>query len=378
MNSRATDTTTSRAEARARISELNAQISDLKLSLRALCRKRSTIKKQLDSYIYPVLTLPNEIVSEIFTHFIPVYPACPPLIGPLSPSILGQVCRKWRQIAVSTPSLWRAIRLYLDGNERYHSTQFRLFETWLGRSGISPLSITLHYSELNVDLAPFFDTFARHTFHCEVMDLEVSLPHMRLFSSQNLPRLQTLALDLNEKCPRLLDPVDLFDQAPNLTNVTLHAYFDPFRLSLPWRQITTLRDMCMLVNELFEILLLATNLVHCSVALVENGLEDVVLTSHIHLQDLTLTAISPSNTSSQIEIIDKLTLPALRNLQIPEPWLSPTPCATIAAWISRSGCNLEQLHITHSGLSEVSYREALPPVRKIIVEGWEMNRRERR
>jgi hypothetical protein len=30
------------------------------------------LRQPLDSYTYPVLTLPNEIVSEIFMHFLPV------------------------------------------------------------------------------------------------------------------------------------------------------------------------------------------------------------------------------------------------------------------------------------------------------------------
>ncbi|KAJ7470992.1 hypothetical protein FB451DRAFT_324350 [Mycena latifolia] len=121
-NSHATDSTvSSRVEARARISDLDAQ------------------------NIYPVLTLPTEIVSEIFTHFVPVYPACPPLVGLLSPSTLGQVCRKWRQIAISTPSLWRAIRLDLD-NRINRPTQLRLLDTWLERSRTSPLSISRLFS----------------------------------------------------------------------------------------------------------------------------------------------------------------------------------------------------------------------------------------
>ncbi|KAJ7705931.1 hypothetical protein B0H14DRAFT_2415857, partial [Mycena olivaceomarginata] len=53
----------------------------------------------------PVLTLPNEIISEIFVQFLPVYPLSSPSTGPFSPTLLTQICRRWREIALTTPLL---------------------------------------------------------------------------------------------------------------------------------------------------------------------------------------------------------------------------------------------------------------------------------
>ncbi|KAJ7470980.1 hypothetical protein FB451DRAFT_1090586 [Mycena latifolia] len=358
-------TMSSRTEARARISELDAQISDLELALDDLWHKRRVIQEQLDSYIYPVLTLPNEILSEIFTHFLPVYPECPPLVGLLSPSTLGQVCRKWREIAVPTPSLWRAIGLDLD--LEYHPNQLRLFETWLERSGVTPLSINLRDYEPGLDISPVVTAVVGHAFHCEEMKLHISLSDIQILSSQNLPTLRALTIDPSEECPHGADPIILFDQAPNLANITLGRYFDPFRLVLPWMQITTLCGICLFVDELMEILRLAVNLVHCSVTIHGDNVVGIMPVPHMHLQDLTVMAMNPFGYAGGL--LDNLTLPALRNLRIPEPWISPTPCATLTAWISRSGCGLEQLHVTESSCNrELSYREALPSIRKIVVD----------
>ncbi|KAJ6479467.1 hypothetical protein C8R47DRAFT_1019155, partial [Mycena vitilis] len=63
----------------------------------------------------PVLTLPTETISEIFIQFFPSYPSRPPLTGNLSPRLLTQICRSWRQIALTTPSIWRAIPGNSDG-----------------------------------------------------------------------------------------------------------------------------------------------------------------------------------------------------------------------------------------------------------------------
>ncbi|KAJ7470987.1 hypothetical protein FB451DRAFT_324330 [Mycena latifolia] len=339
MDSRATN-----ASARARISALDAQISDLELALDGFRHKRRVVQEQLDSYIYPVLTLPNEIVSEIFTHFVPVYPACPPMVGLFSPSTLGQVCRKWREIAVSTPSLWRAIGLDLD--LEYHPNQLRLFETWLERSGVAPLSINLRDYEPGLDISPVVTAVVGHAFHCEEMKLHISLSDIQILSSQNLPTLRALTIDPSEKCPHGADPIILFDQAPNLANITLGRCFDPFRLVLPWMQITTLCGKCLFVDELMEILRLAVNLVHCRVSIQGDIVVGMMQVPHMHLQDLSVTAMNPFEYTEGL--LDNLTLPALRNLRIPEPWISPTPCATLTGWILRSGCGLKQLHVTES------------------------------
>ncbi|KAJ7629983.1 aspartic peptidase domain-containing protein [Mycena polygramma] len=98
---------------RARIADIDLQILELEASVNALKKEKTTVQRRLDAYTYPVLTLPNEITSEIFVHFLPVYPKAPPPIGPLSPHLLCQICQKWRDIALATPALWRAISLPL-------------------------------------------------------------------------------------------------------------------------------------------------------------------------------------------------------------------------------------------------------------------------
>ncbi|KAJ7834594.1 hypothetical protein B0H13DRAFT_1467448, partial [Mycena leptocephala] len=89
-----------------RVVDIDAEILDLERSLFALRNEKALLQHRLDSYKYPVLTLPNEIVSEIFIHFLPIYPFCPPLTGILSPNLLTQICRRWREIALATPGLW--------------------------------------------------------------------------------------------------------------------------------------------------------------------------------------------------------------------------------------------------------------------------------
>jgi hypothetical protein len=120
-----------------------------------------------------------------------------------------------------------------------------------------------------------------------------------------------------------------------------------------------------------EFLRLAVNLFHCSVDLIhcvfdDSGAASPTL-SHMHLQVFMLAAggFLPKEV---VTFLDEPSLPALRRLEIPEPWFCPEPAANIAAWILHSNCDLEQLHITHSRLSELAYRELLPSVPNISVD----------
>ncbi|KAJ6524265.1 hypothetical protein DFH09DRAFT_1372221 [Mycena vulgaris] len=360
------------AEARTRISALNAEICDLERSLSSLRREREALQEQLDSYIYPVLNLPNEIVSEIFTHFLPLYPERPPLWGVLSPFTLGQICRTWREIAVSTPSLWRAISLDVNDQTRIggidHATQLHLLKTSLDRSKVSSLSIILEYEESDeADIQPILAALSVHSHRWEEMELFLPCSDIISLSSRRAPSLRTLAVGPSDL--HRTNHIVFFDQAPNLTTVTLRPEFDPFFLGLPWSQLTTLHGMRHFEEEILEILRLAVNLIHFSVTLIESADGNVPLTPHMHLRDLAFTpsSLSLANSTTEMRIL-QLTLPALRSLRIPEPWFGANPRAAIAAWLSRCGCDLEQLHITYSIISEASYPSAFPSIRKLYVD----------
>jgi hypothetical protein len=80
----------------ARVVDLEAQILHLESSLSALREEKMLAQERLDSYKYPVLRLPNEIVSEIFMHFLPAYSLFPQLTGLFSPTLLPHICHTWR------------------------------------------------------------------------------------------------------------------------------------------------------------------------------------------------------------------------------------------------------------------------------------------
>jgi hypothetical protein len=79
-----------------------------------LSAERESPQAELDSIVYPVLTLPREITSEIFhwclpssPHFIQPDPADVPLT-------LLAICRQWRNVALTIPQLWSSVKFRLS------------------------------------------------------------------------------------------------------------------------------------------------------------------------------------------------------------------------------------------------------------------------
>jgi hypothetical protein len=132
------------AEIRAQIADMDSHILAPEKSLSTAHRRWQNLHTRLNGYKYPILSIPTEITSIIFGHFLPDYPTRPQLTGPVSLAILGQICQKWRDIALNSPRLWRTMQLQL-GATSFSNALLHLLQTWLGRSGNLPLSICLEY-----------------------------------------------------------------------------------------------------------------------------------------------------------------------------------------------------------------------------------------
>ncbi|KAF8125242.1 hypothetical protein K438DRAFT_1458142, partial [Mycena galopus ATCC 62051] len=66
----------------------------------------------LHQIVYPILTLPNEITSEIFVCCLPSSDSLLLTTNPHhAPMQLLRVCSEWRSIAMATPRLWIDLRL---------------------------------------------------------------------------------------------------------------------------------------------------------------------------------------------------------------------------------------------------------------------------
>jgi hypothetical protein len=342
---------------RARFADLQAQISLLERSLSELQSEKKLVLERLDSYKYPVLTLPNEIIAEIFVHFLPVYPLCPPLTGLDSPALLAQICRKWRYIALATPKLWRAISSDADIPL---AQQLHICHTWMTRSCSCPLAIR------GLDASQFLAAVAPQRARWEYLSLTVDPAHLPTIEGP-LPILHHLDLTLGNDCELAVDDIVTLPEAPLLRSLTLsYTAVRVPTVILPLAHLTWLTLHCVYRDEYVVILQQTSALFQCEL-IIEVGLDTdpPPTAARIELPRLEVLTLSTLNTlgasSTPTGCLDDFIVPALRDLRVPESFLSPIYIDTLASFVAKSGCKLQELRITdRASVSEEFYRKAFP------------------
>ncbi|KAJ7672391.1 hypothetical protein DFH06DRAFT_1467857 [Mycena polygramma] len=294
--------TAARAADRARIAELDTRMMELEASLAALKQEKRLVQDRLAAYKYPI-------------------------------------CRRWRDIALATPGLWRAISFSL-WNPKRHEQALRLLELSLYRSGSYLLSIELkdHHA---VDMYQFCRTIAKQRARWEHLALCIERPLSDLPTGDiPLPFLRTLKLGWSAP----YSTATTFLAAPLLQKVSIKGYLDTYGSIFPWSQITVLSVQRISIEECADLLPQLVNIVRCRLdvqSAADRPSWNVTLT---HLETLILN--SPSE-SMQRDMLATLTLPALRRIHLSEGLLNYTDPLT--ELVSRSGCSLQELCIPHTG-----------------------------
>ncbi|KAJ7160270.1 hypothetical protein C8R46DRAFT_1223749 [Mycena filopes] len=162
----------------ARIEELSVAISDLEI-------QRSNARRDLNALRDPMARLPLEISSEIFIQLLADDDGSTPMI-------FLPICRLWKDIALSTPSLWATV--YSDVTDAPPFCQY--FQTWLARARGTPLSITLH-GDIPSDVGA---VLKQHAPQLQTLQLALDSPGELLeeMSLTSLPILQKLSIEATE------------------------------------------------------------------------------------------------------------------------------------------------------------------------------------
>ncbi|KAJ6485300.1 hypothetical protein C8R47DRAFT_1016558 [Mycena vitilis] len=180
---------------RDRLETIEVQIQHLERSLAALYSEQRLVQERLNTYTYPVLSLPNELFLEIFAHVLPPYPYCPPVTGKDSPNFLAHVCPEWRELALATPDFWSSLQLSSDMCSS--KGLIHILDIWLERSRDRPFSITV--KSYNASISPkIFSALAVHRSRWE--ELRLIRPISDFFSALDgpLPLLRLLEVELDD------------------------------------------------------------------------------------------------------------------------------------------------------------------------------------
>ncbi|KAJ7641198.1 hypothetical protein FB45DRAFT_1124739 [Roridomyces roridus] len=345
-----------RAADRARVAAIDTEVSELEERIRVLQLEREPCKRRLDAYIYPVLTLPNEITSEIFIHFLPPYPACPRLRGLESPTSLTHICRQWREIALATPKLWRAFSTFCTGKE---AAQARVVQTWLDRSRSCQLSIRMVMGDLDALVAILL-----HRQRWQNVELVIASSEAALIKGP-FPLLESLSLSVDDF--HYTHPTTSFGDFPRLQAVTV----DDARHGnwLPASQFTSLTFEDVASENYLPLLhgaanLVRLNLIHCDAGEPpQNGVNLARLETLVIVDD-------PPEGGTSSRLLDMFTVPALHSLCISGELLGSDPISSLNLLISRSGCKLQQVLVTGESpnVPEKFFRAAFPSIPKIAFD----------
>ncbi|KAJ7864892.1 hypothetical protein B0H13DRAFT_2671124 [Mycena leptocephala] len=327
--------------------------------------RRDPAQERLDSYEPPILTLPNEITLEIFIRFLPIYPLCPPLTGLPSPTLLTHICRRWREIALGTPELWRAIRFSNDYDIAL-KRQVEIAGLWLRRFHCSPLSVYIdESSRRQMDLPEVMAAILPHRARWEYLKFDLFVSHFPIIAGP-MPLLRQL--DLMFINDGVEDPT-LFPgscELPLLRTAILNDHATA-NIILPWAQLTSLTLHWIFPRECVPILQQTPNLEYCELGLFDEkrDLPDVVLPC---LRALTLKQEYQPVTNYLHTII----APALRSLEIPESFLGLKPIDALTSFLTKSGCELREVHVTGQRLmGRDTYCAAFPSIQEFSFQsGW--------
>ncbi|KAJ7277282.1 hypothetical protein C8J57DRAFT_1713702 [Mycena rebaudengoi] len=243
------------------LAELRIPIAHQRHPLEELERRRAVVEAKLDLYVYPVLTLPPEITSEIFVHSLPSHRLVSPLPS-TPPLIFLKICSAWRLLALSTPALWTNLHLDVDTDHGALTAPGKLetfVETWFHRACTLPRSFSF-FGDMDDSQDHSLDTildkhapYLRKICLCITSD---SFPN--LGNGTPFPVLHHLELD-DANISSGGTPCDVFRLAPRLQSLRL-AYVPPSALILPWEQLTTFSAEILSVEQCLSVVCKAPSL----------------------------------------------------------------------------------------------------------------------
>ncbi|KAJ6455480.1 hypothetical protein C8R45DRAFT_594055 [Mycena sanguinolenta] len=335
------------SEIRSRLLEIDKQEERLRV-------ERKYLREILDVVVYPVLTLPPEITSEIFIHCAGAYPR-------RSLLLVTSVCRAWRAIALTTPVLWsevyggRIASYYRGGNLA------SLLQCWLPRAGSRPL--TLKGIELNESShEDILSSIAPYSSQWRSLDFTAGFRPIVFPDGaicQPLPLLKSLELQVHQWPIGGPTCITAFAAAPELREIKL-VRISLSQISLPWTQIIRLTLSYQSLEQIFEILRQTPNVEDLTVSCNDHRVVQLSPFPLLRLRRVELLYASAL-------IFDNLILPALESLEL--ACVREVESASVRSLLQRSECAIRVFRLKMTGMQVTcDCLSDLPSVTDVTIE----------
>ncbi|KAJ7664576.1 hypothetical protein DFH06DRAFT_1127986 [Mycena polygramma] len=302
---------------RAYVADIRSEILRYRRDVAVLEAKERELESQLALVIYPVLTLPTEIISLIFVHCLPDHGRVRP--SPRKPPLLlAQICSLWRGIALSTGLLWASVDIHFE----------------------SPISLTIRseHSQLAPGLLSLIPSFGHQIQRLELRLSPEDYERLRGLCAE-FPSLRDLAL-WGYQFPIPDDhPVTIFGRAPLLHRMRILSDVHSAASFGAYAFLTTLELTTTSIPIVLELLVKYPRLLHFKAVLWDpfHGALPHVPPLAVGLQSLVLAGGHPDEPIPPL--LDFLMLPYLRRLDLrPHPEFE-----MVQALLERSRCALDHL-----------------------------------
>ncbi|KAJ7129172.1 hypothetical protein C8R44DRAFT_872472 [Mycena epipterygia] len=345
----------STTELRTRLGELDAYIAHNQALVDSHKKQRRKITRQLDILIYPILTLPPEIISFNL---------------------------RWRAIALGDSSLWAMLCFDFDCKRLQFRTPAQIenfLESWARRAGSRPLSLTFS-GDMVSRLGKARSTALMIRLAPRVKQLQLCLPNGLWKSygpaSSSLIRwdlLEKLTIDSKHGFPSTRVS-HAFALAPKLRELELDGLrVSPFSVAVSWKHLATFNGQLSCLEECLQVLREAENLLECSIFIPGDDLdvdEEAPYRkhhscSHPNLRELTLFGLE-FGLPIIFNLLSLLMLPALQTFRLNE---SPRDHEIFAAFLHRHSSHLRELEMEYF---PVKLFPGLPVLTKLtLLPRWE-------
>lgn len=344
--------------------------------LRITCRREAQTCR---SAIAPITWIPNEILAEIFVHCLPRNHHLSRCTAPL---LFLQVCALWRNVALSTRSLWNSMAFWTPPtNTDLICYPIRFLNDWILHAGRKPLDLffeqglVYNHMKLLVELVLLV-----HYPQCRHLDIHLtkasalSLVNFVTLPPGSLRNLETLVLEGLDEADFAFEGegsmITVFRDSPRLQKFTTDALEFTFRFNdddasipifdinvLPWAQLTHLMITDFIRVDVFVVTLAqcaALHFLRVSLDLSDNdtypNMDEWLPKNPVLLSSLTELRLSVSDGFCMPMLMDVFSFPALHHLHFQRSETEPSSNPDIFSWTNsqnflRQICNVHILSL---------------------------------
>ncbi|KAK7043203.1 hypothetical protein VNI00_008557 [Paramarasmius palmivorus] len=387
------------------ISTRKERLQAIEDEIAQLRAEQDEIRRFIDDHlalISPIRQVHADILRGIFNKCIPEsgFPACSARDAPL---LLTEVCRLWREVAISTPTLWNRIHIglptlgHLPTTDKFCSYMHLWrdgIQTWLQRSGTVPLVLSISGA---VDWDMEEETARR--FHGDVArqllpyasrwkSLSLSVPD-RIWTALTESTVELTSLEeLKSRHPHSDEDYDnslkaVLQRAPSLHKLKLEQLYPD--LPVRWNCMTEIvlrpsswpRDRLITAEAIQLLSSSCSSLRHFTVCIYVATQDPLDTFSPVilpNLQTLNIDAEGPSPTTDSFwaplqHFLDHVTSPKLVDfgLRFPHPHRRTMPLITLVGFLARSGCALRSLvlDVPAAGAELVALLASMPSLTQL-------------